>query len=236
MTRVFAVFTLTMAVGFALVPFLTSGFNGFTPDQFPVPQTDPPVQPAGYAFSIWGLIYIWLIAGAGYGLVKRPDAPGWHAARPALLVSLLIGMFWIPLAQISVPWATVMIWLMLVTALAALLRAHRQDRLWLREPIGLYAGWLTAASAVSVGLMLAGYGVTGPTVAALVALVLALVIATAITRARPDTLAYPLGVIWALIGVVVQNLEPLDPATLGLAVIGIAALGAQAWRNARAPR
>ncbi len=233
MTRVLAVFTLTVAIGFALVPFLTSGFNGFTADQFPVPQIDPPVQPAGYAFSIWGLIYLWLIVGAVYGLVKRPDAPGWHAARPALLVSLLMGMFWIPLAQVSVLWATALIWLMLVTSLAALLRAHRQDRLWLREPIGLYAGWLTAAACVSIGLMLAGYGVTGPTVAALIALALALLIATAITRARPDTLAYPLGVIWALIGVVVQNSAPLDPAPLGLAIIGIAALAAQAWRNAR---
>ena len=40
---------------FAVSPLFTQGFNGFEPDQFPVPQDDPPVQPAGYAFSIWGL-------------------------------------------------------------------------------------------------------------------------------------------------------------------------------------
>ena len=57
---------------FAASPFLSEGFNGFAPDQFPVPQDDPPVQPAGYAFSIWGVIYLWLIVGTGFGGEEPP--------------------------------------------------------------------------------------------------------------------------------------------------------------------
>ena len=34
---------------------LVPGFGGFDANQFPVPQVNPSVQPAGYAFSIWGL-------------------------------------------------------------------------------------------------------------------------------------------------------------------------------------
>lgn len=30
-----------------------------------MPQVDPPVQPAGWAFSIWSEIYLWLIVSAG---------------------------------------------------------------------------------------------------------------------------------------------------------------------------
>jgi hypothetical protein len=45
-----AVLTLLAAIAFLLSPLLSSGFNGFSPGQFPIPQIDPPVQPAGYAF------------------------------------------------------------------------------------------------------------------------------------------------------------------------------------------
>ncbi len=231
MSRVLAGLAFLAAIAFAVSPLLSSGFNGFAADQFPVPQDDPPVQPAGYAFAIWGPIYLWLIAGTGFGLLKRADAPDWQAARPALIVSLGVGSFWIAVAQVSVIGATVMIWVMLAAALVALLRAGRGDRWLQREPLGAYAGWLTAASSVSVGLVLAGYGLTSQTVAAYVALVLALAIAAAMQRARPDSIAYPGAVIWALVAVIVSNLAPVNPWVIGLAGFGIAYLGIMAARN-----
>ncbi|UYV38795.1 hypothetical protein N4R57_07125 [Rhodobacteraceae bacterium D3-12] len=220
MTKPLPLLTLLVAVGFALSPFLSSGFNGFEAGQFPIPQDDPPVQPAGYAFSIWGLIYLWLIVGAAIGLVKHPASPDWQAMRPALILSLGSGIFWLAIAQVSVPWATALIFFMLATALAALLRAGNDERLWLREPIGLYAGWLTAASSVSVGLMLAGYGVTGATTAALLALALALTITVSIHLLRPNSAAYLGGVLWALIGVIVANSAPMNTPVLTLASLG----------------
>jgi len=75
MTRAFAILTFAAALAFAVAPFVSEGFNGFAPDQFPVPQDAPPIQPAGYAFSIWGVIYLWLIVATGFGLVRRADAP-----------------------------------------------------------------------------------------------------------------------------------------------------------------
>ena len=172
MKRTFAVLTLLTAVAFAAAPFLSSGFNGFAANQFPNPQVNPPIQPAGYAFSIWGLIYLWLIAGTGFGAFARPRAQDWQPARLPLLVSLGVGSFWIAVAQVSVIWATVMIWVMLITALMALARSGGEDRWLQREPVGAYAGWLTAASSVSLGLMLAGYGFTSQTVAAYIGLLL----------------------------------------------------------------
>ena len=232
--RTFAVLTLLAAVAFAAAPFLSSGFNGFSANQFPIPQIDPPIQPAGYAFSIWGLIYLWLIAGTGFGAFARPRAQDWLAARLPLLISLVVGSFWIAVAQVSVIWATVMIWVMLVTALAALVRSGTGDRWLQREPMGVYAGWLTAASSVSVGLMLAGYGFVSQTVAAFIGLALALGIAVAMQKLRPDSVAYTAAVIWALVGVIVGNLSPVNVAVIGLSVIGIACLGLNAARTARA--
>lgn len=233
MTRAFAILTFLAAIGFAVSPFLSSGFNGFTENHFPNPQVDPPIQPAGYAFSIWGVIYLWLLAGTGFGLFARAQARDWRLGRPPLFISLAIGSAWISVAQVSVVWATVLIWVMLVTALAALVRAGTEDRWLQREPVGAYAGWLTAASCVSVGLMLAGYGYTSETVAAYIGLVLALAIAAAMQRARPDSLAYPAAVIWALVGVIVANLGPGDAGVIGLSIAGIAFLGVTSVRNSR---
>ncbi|WP_137702056.1 hypothetical protein [Marimonas lutisalis] len=226
-----ALLTFLAAVAFAVSPLLSSGFNGFTPDQFPVPQNDPPVQPEGYAFSIWGIIYLWLIIGAGFGLLRRPRAPGWETARPMLFLSLVAGAFWIPLAQVSVFWATVLIFVMLLAALAALYRAGVEDRWLLREPIGLYAGWLTAASSVSVGLMLAGFGVTGPTTAAIISLGLALLIAISVLSLRRDSFAYAFGVIWALTGVIASNLDPFNILVAGQAGLGVLCVLILALRN-----
>ena len=233
MTRTFAVLTFLAAVAFAASPFLSSGFNGFAANQFPNPQIDPPIQPAGYAFSIWGLIYLWLIAGTGFGAFARPRAQDWRSARLPLLVSLGVGSFWIAVAQVSVIWATVMIWVMLITALMALARSGGEDRWLQREPVGAYAGWLTAASSVSLGLVLAGYGFTSQTVAAYIGLLLALGIAVGMQKLRPDSIAYAAAVIWALVGVIVANVAPVNAGVIGLSVIGIAFLALTAARNAR---
>jgi len=231
MQRFKAILTLLAAVAFLLSPFFSSGFNGFSAGQFPVPQVDPPVQPAGYAFSIWGLIYLGLLAGAVYGLVRRANDPGWDAARWPLIASLVVGAAWIPIANRSVFGATVLIWLMLVTAVLALLAAGKNDRLWLRSPIALYAGWLTAASCVALGLVLAGYGWLGGTAAALICISLALAIAVIVQSARPDTPEYSMAVVWALVGVIVSNTDPLNWTVLGLCGIGIAVLGGIVVRN-----
>ena len=227
-----AILVLTAAIAFAVSPLMVSGFNGFEADQFPVPQEDPPAQPAGWAFSIWLLIYVWLIAGAAFGLLMRADDGRWAAHRGPLFASLAVGAAWLPVAQVSPVAATVMIWVMLGTALAALMQAGRSDRLWLQAPVAVYAGGLTAASCVALALVLAGYGVMSAQAAALGALVLALVLAAAVLAMRPGTPEYGLAVIWALLGVAVANAAPVNAPVLGLAVAGIVGLGVMCWRTA----
>ncbi|WP_375263357.1 hypothetical protein [Palleronia sp.] len=110
---------------------------------------------------------------------------------------------------------------MLTGALVALRRAGPSDPWALSTPLGLYAGWLTAASAVSLGLLAAGYGLVGGTAAALVALALALAVGLATLRTRPG-LAYAAALAWAFIGVAVRNWG--DSTTL-TALAAVAAAG-----------
>lgn len=222
-----ALLTFIAALAFGASPLATRGFRGFTPEQFPIPQIDPPVQPAGYAFAIWGVIYLWLILGAGYGVVRRSDDAGWDEMRWPLIASLGLGALWIPVANVSPFWATLMIWAMLIGAVMALVQAGSEDRWWQRAPVGLYAGWLTAASCVATGLLLAGHGLLEAQTAALVAISLALAIALGVLMLRHDTPTYGLAVIWGLAGVMVSNLAPLNWTVLGVCAAGIAILSAR---------
>ena len=210
--------TLAFMAGAYLVTF-----TGFAPDQFPVPQVDPAVQPAGYAFAIWGLIFLGLLISAVYGVVRRSEDAGWTAIRSPLIVSFAIGAIWNTVANQSPVWATVLIWIMLGTAALALIRAPRRDRLWLTWPVGLYTGWLAAASSVSIGLLLAGYGFLAEDIAALVAIGLAVALAIGMITLTGNP-ALVLAVVWALIALVAKNLETF-PTVAYSAGIAIAVLG-----------
>ena len=227
-----ALLTFLLAIGFAVSPFFVSGFNGFSPDQFPIPQDNPPVQPAGYAFSIWGMIYVWLIVGMGWGLWKRREDFLWHDMRLPLALSLFVGCFWLAVAVASPIWASVLIWVMLVSALYALFRTPREDRGFAALPVGLYAGWLSAASCVSLGLPAAGYGwMSGPT-AGLVFVGLAIVIAAGVQSSLMRAPTYGIGVIWALVAVVVANVATA-PTVAALAAGGAIALILPTYRSWR---
>jgi hypothetical protein len=231
-TRLPAIAVLVLTIAFALSPFLVPGFGGFDADQFPVPQVNPSVQPAGYAFAIWGVIYLWLIAGAIFGLARRSNDPEWAAMRPALMVSLALGAGWLPVALISPLWATVLIWCMLIPALIALMRSPVGDRGWASWPVGLYAGWLSAASSVALGLMAAGYGYLSETTAAwgFVGFAIVLSFGAQWRLARAPT--YGIAVIWALIAVAARSGFAMD-SVAALAILGAALV---AWPTLRAFR
>lgn len=222
-----ALATLVVTLTFAVAPAITPPFSGFTADQLPIPQIDPPIQPAGYAFSIWLVIYLWLVVSAAFGLWRRAADPAWNRARGPLVVSLAIGTLWLAIANASAIWATVAIFAMAAGAITALIRAPEADRWWFQAPIGIYAGWLTAASFVSLGSTAAGYGlVLGSLGWAYVGILGALAVALGVQSQRPQAPEYGATVIWALVGIIVSNgwavLGVTATAAIGIAVIGAA--------------
>lgn len=213
--------TLALTLAFAIAPFLSDPFTGFTADQFPIPQVDPPAQPAGWAFSIWGVIYTWLIVSAAYGAFRRADATDWDAARRPLMISLAAGVPWLAIATRSSEAASALIWVMLGGALFALIRAPQRDRWLLAAPIGLYAGWLTAASFVSLASVGAGYGIlTGQIGWAYIAVIGALAIALPVQLRRPGVPTYAIAIGWALIGIIAAN----GYANVGISLAAAAAI------------
>ncbi len=223
MNRSLALILLVATLGFAIAPFVTPPFTGYDPSFFPVRVERPSIQPAGYAFAIWSVIYLWLIAHAAFGLWKRAENPAWNAVRLPLAVALAVGTVWLWIAGQTAIWGTVTIWIMAGAALLAFLRADPGvDRWMLSGPTAIFAGWLTAASAVSTGVLVAGYGWLGDTGSAAAMLALVLVIAVTVQMRRPQMPVYGLTVIWALVGVIVANWVPnLTVATLAGAGIAV---------------
>lgn len=226
MNKAIPYLTALLAVAFAASPLLTDPFSGFRADQLPVPQINPPIQPAGYAFAIWGLIYAWLVASAVFGVIARRDDRAWHKAQAPLCISLAIGVPWLAIANASAIWATVTIIAMAVFAVIALLRAPYADRWWFQAPTAIYAGWLTAASAVSIGTTMAGYGIALDALGwAYAGIALALVVALTVFQRRPAP-EYLATVIWALVGVVVAN-GTAQVWVTALSAVGILALSSR---------
>ncbi len=205
MTKIAAHLTLLVTLTFVTSPFWTEPFSGFRADQLPIPQINPPVQPAGYAFAIWGLIYSWLVVSSVFGLWKRAETPGWNRARWPLIISLALGTPWLAIANESAVWATLMIFVMAATAALALLRAPAEDQWLFGVPVGIYAGWLTAASFVSLGSTAAGFGLLMDATGWAYLCIIGALVLGVLTLIRSGSVAYGLTLIWALVGIMVAN-------------------------------
>lgn len=217
-----AIITLMAALAFAGDSLLGAEFGGFDPNRFPIPQENPPLQPVGFAFAIWFPIYLWLIASSAYGLAKHPRSAAWDKFRAPLIISLIIGTPWIRVAQVSPVWSTVMIWAMLLFAVLALFRAPKEAFGWARAPLGLYAGWLAAASAVGSSVLFSGYGLLPAHTSAVVFLFVGLALAVGVLTQLPyPTPTFSLAFQWALVGVVIKSIDMTNIGMSVMACIGI---------------
>ncbi len=220
--RIARVAILILVVGFAASPILSNGFGGFYRESFPVQAERWPAQPVGWAFSIWGLIYLALIASAAWAVWRPASMPGWSRALLPLGLSLFIGLFWIEAAMRAPLVATAMILPMAAGAIVAMLRVGPDWRE--TAALGLYAGWLTAASGVAVSVVLAGYGVLVPRIAAVALIGVVLGVAVMVAARRPRLWTYRAGVIWALFGAIVANVSAGDGAITAICGAGMVAL------------
>ena len=143
--------TALLAITFAGSPLVTSPFTGFRADQLPIPQVAPPLQPAGYAFSIWGVIYLWLIASCIFGALVYalvvPDGPGLIGAFPGVygLIGGFTCLLWLRLGEIGAQQAqafTLIGLLVGIQLVFGLLFGAGQD--WVADIAGFVAGFALA--------------------------------------------------------------------------------------------
>lgn len=217
MDRLRAVITLVLAVVQIIAPLFVFP-RGFQVDVSGAPVESTPIVPAGYAFSIWGVIYLGAVASAIVGVLPRyADDPvfrriGWLAA-----VTYAGSTVWLLFARFGPNWLTLPVIVVMVVAAGRALRSATRSPAPVRPlvrwlvvaPLGLYAGWLAIATFANLSEVLAGLRVEWFTRAlvpwTLVLLTLAtLVAAQAIVRSR-GSIAYTAAVVWALVAITVAR-------------------------------
>jgi hypothetical protein len=190
-------------------------------------QNSTLVVPAGYAFSIWGPIFLLSVAYAVYqALPQERTNPllrrvGWLAAAAYLgngAWELLFPAERYVLAQVLL----VGIALCAVAALLGISRHARERGLsraerWLVTlPVGLLAGWVTAAASVGFATTLVALGAlsggTGEALLGAALLLLAALVSAAVVlyaRGGPPQgyVGYAAAVLWALVAVVVSQYD-----------------------------
>lgn len=192
-------------------------------------ERTPLIEPALYAFSIWGLIFALSLAYAGYQALpanrKNPllRNVGWFTAG-AFACTGLWSVF-VPERQLLLALAMLAVTFVCLTFVyrrvvdAASGRVLGRGERWLVAlPVGVFLGWITAANLVSlsseaVRLGLVGSsGGTGEAVLGAALLLLGGVLAAAVVLAGKSGpaqgyLAYGATILWALVAVVVQQYD-----------------------------
>lgn len=189
---------------------------------------------AGYAFSIWGLIYLGILAYAIRQVLPQTGESDLitRMGLPSIVAFFGIGL-WIVIAALNLQAASVIIiFAALVSLLAPLLTYSRSirslgrfegDRIFLVWPLAALAGWLTVAAPLNLITTATAFqalpDALSPQGWAIVAIVATTAVALGVTAVL-RTLAYPLPAAWGLLGAFVA--EQAD----GQPVVAFTALGA----------
>ncbi|MCD4536354.1 hypothetical protein LRP67_19860 [Nocardioides sp. cx-169] len=204
---------LAAAVLEVVAPLVTINGPGSSPGAGSGPELL--ITPAGWAFSIWGVIYTLAIVQAIAVLVAGPGGVP-RRLQIDQIVLYLGGALWIVLAGLDSSLATAAaLALMLVAAVDGVLTAagHSIGPSWLalltRAAIGLYAGWVTAAFFLNVSTALVDADVVEVGDVAWQVVVVGVAVATllVVLVANRGNLAYAAAGLWALLGIGVTGLS-----------------------------
>ena len=195
------------------------------------------LTPAGYAFAIWGLIYIGLIAYSIYqALPAQRHDPAFQKASWGIIGACALQIIWIYAFLTFYFWPSVFL---IVGILACLVYAYRSSRsvkaTWknrwlLQAPISVYFGWITVATVVNAaGALhvadvptedLATFSsVVETSTAGLLATVVMMAISAGLAAAvalKYQDASYPAVVVWALSAIAIRHSTRLPLAIAGV--------------------
>ena len=190
--------------------------NGKTPEEIS-DSFDVFFVPAGYVFSIWGVIYLFLV---GYSIFQAFPA---QRKNPALqkigylyVGSTVANIIWIFLWHYEIFSLSVIAMLALLGCLIAIylrlgigkIQVPTAEKWLVHVTFSIYLGWITVATIANITILLdyldwGGWGIS-PEVWTLLMLIAATVISGIMSFTRTD-IAYTLVLIWAFLGIAVKH-------------------------------
>ncbi len=200
---------------FLLVPIVNFGSTILFDSQFD-DDARVLIQPAGYAFSIWGPIFLGMIIYSWFQMQPgRTDSPHLRTATIAGIFAALASISFVPISFTNIQWlgfANILWHLIALTILFIALRKqikleNNQNTHWYYLPTQMYLGWICAATAVSAALMLTEAGLILPLEqqVTITAVIIGALVLIGIFMAFQKGMVVPLVFIWASIGIIAEN-------------------------------
>jgi len=202
------------------------------------------ITPAGYVFSIWGVIYVLLLAFAVFQALPSHKYDEFHNKIGLLfLASCAANILWLFLfhygyVALSVP----VMFLLLASLIAIYLRLDvgrasvpMRERLCVHLPFSVYLGWITVAYIANMAAALVSIGWDGLGLGDVSWTVLVIIVALAITLGMIFTrrdVGYSAVIVWALGGIIVKQggiQDIVTTAVAGILVIAVALVVAVFW-------
>jgi benzodiazapine receptor len=204
--------------------------------------------PAGFTFSIWGLIYLSLTAFVIYqALPAQRGNQTLAKIGPLFVANCVANAAWIIVWHYDFLWlslllmAAILLTLMQIyrTLLAAGPAGSKSEWLFLRLPFSLYTGWITVASIANISCVQIAMGWDNAGLSAVDWTLLKLAIAGAIGATvilRLRDIPYVLVIAWAAYGIASRQVE--TPEVVGaaatLSVLAVLLAVAEVIRRPRA--
>lgn len=157
---------LLSALAMPIVAWLSQA-GVFGPDNGTVSDRYPTLLvAAGYAFSIWGLIFLLdLLYAAWQASGRRRDDPLLAHIAPAVAAGFVLTSAWMPLFSLGLFGACLVVIFAALACLAwAALQVARaapepsRPRLWAWLPLSLHAGWLSLAAFLNLAQAALAFG------------------------------------------------------------------------------
>lgn len=192
--------------------------------------------PAGYVFSIWGVIYVLLLIFTVYQMLpKHRESQSVSRIGFFFVLSSLANVIWLFLWHYDQVVASVLPMFALLGTLIIIYvrlgigqaKVSVKEKLFFHVPFSVYLGWITVASIADVAAALvavnwSGFGLGEVTwTVAMVLVALAVTLAVIFTR---RDVAFSLVVMWALIGIIIkQSVQQNIVITAAIGVIAVLA-------------
>lgn len=206
-----AAYVLMIAVNYLAVALPLGGRDtGAISDSYP-----NLFAPAGYAFSIWGLIYTLLGAYVIYQLRREKDDVVGKVNR-IFILNALLNASWIVAWHYDLIWLSVIIMAGLLFTLIRIIdilrisNLTRKERYLVRLPFSIYFGWITVATIANITVFLVYIGWKGFGLSESFWTIAVLLIGTLIgswRMLRDRSAAYGLVLIWAYGAILVRHLS-----------------------------
>lgn len=206
--------------------------NGQISDRYPTL-----LVAAGYAFSIWGLIFLLDLVFALWQLRGRlRDQPTLQRLRPAAAAGFTLTALWMPIFSQQWFWlALLVIWLALACLAWCAVLLSRDPApppgqvLWAKLALSLHAGWLSLAAFLNTAQVAVAYRllpVNEMLAWSLVLLAVAALVLLLLNARMRGNLGYTAAAVWGWVGVYLKQSEStLSGAQVaGWCALAIAAL------------